>query len=146
MLVDTRTITTWFVNLLRAGQPAVPIGKHGVVPTYTRETGYLMVHVIDGETWGAPFAAPNENLDLWFQVDAVSESADHAQFLADRARQTVLARRSTGEFQVALEAPAPYAIADRALPIDSLTTGMQATQEGDLVSWPERYIVRVVGA
>ena len=143
MTVDRAPITEWLRQLLvRGTSKTVYVAEIPADATYP----YVTLHSIaGGETWGAHLAEPDDSADLVYQVDSVGLRQDQAEALGDRVRRTVLAR-SAGRFQVDAPVPAPYAVIGR-----DLHGGVGgATREGsdphDVVSYSERYLIRVTGA
>jgi hypothetical protein len=146
--VDRQPITDWFMRLLEAGTGR-PVVRADEVPS-SPDYPFSVVHPIEGGSFsGSPLYAPDADADFVYQVDAVGVRQDSAEWLADTTRRTVLARHDH-RHQVNVELPQGYRIASREPyvgpggPIagESSTDGKQAS----VVSWPERYLIRVVGA
>lgn len=146
--VDRQPITEWVQRLLEAGTGR-PVFRSDQVPT-TPDYPFCVIHVIDaGEYNGPALRAPERDADLVYQVDSVGQRSDSAEWLADRVRRTILARYvGQRRFQVERPDPTGYKIVDRG------PYGMGGTMPGDstggkppeVVSWPERFVIRVQGA
>jgi hypothetical protein len=146
--VDRRPITDWFMRLLEAGTGR-PVVRADEVPS-SPDYPFIIVHPIEGgATSGSPLLYPDADADFVYQTDAVGVRQDSAEWMADAVRRTLLARHDH-RFQVNVEQPQGYRIASREYytgpggPIagESNTDGKTPV----VVSWPERFLIRVVGA
>ena len=121
---------------------------------------YCVLHVVaGGRFWGAPLIAPDAQADFVFQVDAVSgpvrdangqivtkATRKQAEWMADRVRRSVLARTSTGAFQVALTPPTGWIVADRAPDGGAGGVQVEGVPPNEVFSVAERFVLRVVPA
>lgn len=107
----TSDLTTSFISMLSiatsrsVGDGEGPIGAN-------INQGYYVVYGIpisgDWETLSAPLL----DADLVYQVTSVGKTREHCEWLADRARLTVIGRSGVG-FQVPLNPPAGVSVINR---------------------------------
>lgn len=115
---DRRLVTDALVAMI-AGSTGKPCGKTRVpdLPAVTppaKPSPYTVVHAIDGGGfWGPGLVAPEESADFVYQVDSVGWSPDQCEWMADAVRRTLLARTSSGAFQVAFPAVSGLVVTDR---------------------------------
>lgn len=139
MIVERRPITSALAAFLAletgkpVGQGTVPLTAAGI----PAEPPYAIVYPLTGgDTWGPTYDGPEEGADLPYQVTSVGLRLDQAEWMADRVRQAML-RRLNGALAAQLAVPGVNVL-DRAL------SGFGgADREGDVVSIPDSFIVRV---
>jgi hypothetical protein len=98
-VIETRLVTNALKALLAEGS-GKPVGE-GVKPEGD-PSAYYILHFIDRQTHGAPYADLNEDCTLIYQVDAVSGrdvtdpdsygTQEQMEWLADKARTVFLGR------------------------------------------------------
>lgn len=66
-----------------------------------------------GFDYGAPLTAPDDTAQMVYQLDSVGLKESQAEWLADVARRSVLARTPRGAFQVAFPRIPAWAVIDR---------------------------------
>ncbi len=146
---DRRLLTSSVLTLIATGT-ARPTGD-GKAPAIdlalTASWPYAVVHVITGGGyWGSPLTRPDECADFVYQVDSVARRRDQAEWMADLVRRTVLARTSTGAFQVALANPAGWEVKDREADGGAGTVVAEGDPPNTVFSLSERFRFRVVPA
>ena len=99
-MIDRRLVTNAFVAMLATGT-GKPVGR-GKAPTGVSAPPYYVVDSLTTDLSGAPLADENEDAELVYQVTSISgpdptkpDSAgalDQVEWMADKARRTVLGR------------------------------------------------------
>lgn len=119
------------IKIPEGSNPAMPYG--------------ILYPIGGGEFHGPPLAAPDEDVDMVYQVTSVGREADPQQveWMADRVRRFFLERAPQGDFIETIPAPEGWKISDRwpdagLPPIDPETQG--------LFQVPERFVLRVTPA
>ena len=141
---DRQFITNAVIALLvtgtgkAVGDPKAPLST---APPYS-----VVFSIPGGGYWGAALVGPEADADFVYQVDAVGLRRSQAEWMADRVRRTILARPSSGSFQVTLVPPTGWAVADR-VP-DGGPGGVQVdgSPPHEVFSVAERFVLRVVPA
>lgn len=114
-MIDRRPITNALLQMLRdatARQIFDSVIPKGTVTPQGESWGLL--HSIPGGGFdGAPMVSPDSDLALVYQVDSVGRRRDHAEWMGDTVRRTILARTVQGRFQVAFPDPPGVLINDR---------------------------------
>lgn len=111
---------------------------------------YAILYPIDGGGFsGPPFAAPEADGELVYQVTSVGGRADQCQQMADRVRNVMLARTDAGSYRHAIANPPDMRIMGRRA--DGGGGGMDRATggEGDryvVFSVAERFVVAVTPA
>jgi hypothetical protein len=91
---DRRPVTAAFIELLET--TGLPIGDH-VAPGEVAGKPWAIVYSIPGGALRDDnLAAVEKGTDLVYQVTSVGRRRDQAEWMADRARTTVIARTSSG--------------------------------------------------
>lgn len=115
MILEKRLVTTAVKTFLANGSGKLTdVGNAPEGADLTK--GYYVIHTIPGGGFlleGESLVAPDETIDVVYQVDGVSSKYDGAEWLADRARHVFLARTASGAFQVQFNPPAGWACIDR---------------------------------
>lgn len=98
-MIKTRLVTNALKALLAEGSEK-PVGE-GVKPEGD-PSEYYILHFIDRQTYGAPYADLNEDCTLIYQVDSVSGrdvtdpdsygTQDQMEWLVDKAREVLIGR------------------------------------------------------
>lgn len=115
-VVDRRIVTEAILTMLRTST-GMPVGDSVLdEDDIVDQKPWGVLHPIDGGGYegGAPYTAPDSDAQLVYQVDSVGRSRGQAEWMADLVRRTMLARSSSGSFQVASPSIAPFKIIDRA--------------------------------
>jgi hypothetical protein len=108
---------------------------------------YLVVFPIAGGSyWGAPLVHPDENAEFVYQIDSVGAKRDQVEWLADRARRTMLARTPNGVFQVSFTDPAGWHVADRMPYGGAGSVQVEGRPPNEVYSIAERFVLSVVPA
>lgn len=140
MTTPARRPVTDALAAFLAAETGRPIGK-GTAPLTAAgqpaEPPYAIVYPLGGgATWGPTYAGPDEGADLPYQVTSVGLRTDQAEWMADRVRQAMLTRLD-GTLAAQLAVPGVNVL-DR-----SMTGYGGLDREGDVVSIPDSYVVRV---
>lgn len=143
MTVPNRsTITDAFLLLLRSST-GQPIGDH-TAPSQAEMTDeeffpYAIVYSIEGgELTGPPLSAPEADGEFVYQVTSVGTTRKQAEWMADRARRTVLARTS-GQYQVEMVSPAGTKIRGRIPDGGAGPVDVEGEEPNEIYSVPERF-------
>ncbi len=155
-VIDRRPITKALVPWL-ATATGKPCGDHRLptnLPPPPTERGrksdpYTIVFALDGGGyWGPGLTAPDQAADFVYQVTSVGYSPEQVQWMADAVKRTMLARSSSGAFQVAFPAVTGVVIADRMPPEGDGPGGIDIAgrHPDEVFSIPERYVLRAVPA
>ncbi len=141
---DRQLVTSALLTMLAAGT-GKPVGDHKA-PLATAPPYSVLYSIPGGGFWGAALVGPDADADFVYQVDSVGLKRNQAEWLADRVRRSVLARSSSGAFQVTITPPAGLKVADR-LP-DGGPGGVQVAgvPPHEVFSVAERFVLRVVPA
>lgn len=139
MIPAQRPVTDALAAFL-ATQTGKPVGK-ATVPLSAAgtpvEPPYAIVYPLaGGATWGPDYDGPNEGADLPYQVTSVGLREDQAQWMADKVRDALL-RRLNGALAAQLAVPG-VTVLDR-----DITGFGGLDREGDVVSIPDSFVVRV---
>ena len=141
---DRQLVTTALLSMLAAGT-GKPVGDHKA-PLSTEPPYCVLYSIPGGGYWGAALVGPEADADFVYQVDSVGLKRNQTEWLADRVRRSMLARTSSGAFQVTINPPLGLKVADR-VP-DGGPGGVQV--DGDppheVFSVAERFVLRVVPA
>lgn len=141
--IDRGPISAWFKQLLERGT-ARPVFWADEIPP-SPDYPFCTIHTLDGGgTWGGELKDPDANADFVYQVDAVGQRTDSSVWLGDAIHRTVLAR-DDGRFQVNVDPPAGTRVADRRLSGGRGGAIPEGRKTGSVVSFSERYLIRVVG-
>lgn len=133
MSVDRRGVTDAFLALLRTGT-SKPVGDHAL-PDHTPDQPFAVVYSLPGGGFdGPPLTNPEDSSEFVYQVTSVGVTRQQAEWMADAIRRTVLARSSSGAFQVAIVSPTGVAICGR---MGEAPGGVE--EEGNLFSVAERF-------
>lgn len=133
-------IVTWAVNLLTGGTGR-PVGDQespGAVPDFP----YAVVSVMQSDFAGPALYSPEADADVGIQVDSVGTTVEQARWMSDSVRRTLVARINGG-FQVKIDDPSGYQIADRQTdggPQPPIPEGSSASR---VYTVPERFTIRV---
>ena len=143
--VDEGPILNWLKTLLEQGTNR-PIGD-GVAPIVNpSKTGFpysIIYSLPGGSSWGGFFAQPDANSDVVFQVSSFGLRKDSARFQNDAVRRTICARQANGDFQVQLQDPAPYSIADRVMGENGPPDEDETQFTPEVYTFSQRYTIRV---
>lgn len=114
-VADLRPVVDWFIQLIETGTDR-PVGDM-VVPKVSDDDdlgAHCIVYLIPGGGFSGPIlSAPDADVSLILQVTSVGKQRRQAQWMADLVRRVVLARTSSGAFQVQLDSPVGWAVIDR---------------------------------
>lgn len=139
MTPEQLPITEALVAFL-AAQTGKPVGRATAPLTgagVPAEPPYAIVYPLTGgATWGPTYDGPDEGADLPYQVTSVGLRQDQAEWMADKVRQAMLARQN-GSLAAQLAVPG-VTVLDRAI-----TAYGGVDREGDVVSVPDSFVVRV---
>lgn len=141
----TRDLTSALIAMLQTAT-ARPVGDGEVPQGFTIEQGYYIVYGIPNDGYFDGLEAAGQDADVVYQVTSVGKRRDHADWLADRARLTILAR--TGPtFQVAFVPPAGMKVIDRrpdsGLPGTPVSQGTPPNQRWQVA---ERFVLSVTSS
>jgi len=81
-------LTTQIVEALQAA--GLSVGR-AVAPTTSTSQGYVVVYPLTGGTFDGAIDAPNSEARASYQLTSVSASAQQCEWLADKARRTLVA-------------------------------------------------------
>lgn len=108
---------------------------------------YAVVHTISGGGyWGPGLVAPEDSADWVYQIDAVGDRRDQAEWLADKIRLTVLGRDAAGAFLTAISEPSGLRIIDRRSDGGAGGVEVEGTPPHEVYTASERYVVSVTPA
>ena len=114
---DRRPFTNALVGLI-AGGTGHPTYDEGSVPPDVKPPFTVVTPVGGQAAWGPSLGEEHTTPEMRYQVSCAGLRRDQAEALLDRARRTIVAREPSGEYQVPIEAPEPWAIAERCLEAD----------------------------
>lgn len=141
---DRRHVTDALIALVAAGTGKA-CGDHkaplGVEPPYS-----VVYEIPGGAYWGPGLVAPEQNADFVYQVDSVGLTRGQAGWLRDSVTRTMLARASSGGFQVALANPSGLRVADRVADGGPGAIQVEGKPPHEVFSAAERFVLRVVSA
>jgi hypothetical protein len=143
-VVHRKLVTDALIVMVASGT-ARPCGDSESPPEGKLVEGYTYVHSIDGGDFdGPPLWSPESDATLVYQVTSVGVTREHAEWIADRVRLTMLARVADGGFQVAFPVLAGMKVIHRAP--DGISPGVipEGPPENRVYSVPERYRISVV--
>jgi hypothetical protein len=147
-VVGLELVTDAFITFIQTGisAPSTPrlVGDHEAPPGADLDIGYAVVYTIDGGQFeGASLWAPESEAEVVFQVTSVGRKRNQAQWIADRARLTVLSRLAAGGFQVAFPDPAGMTVTGREP--EGSTPGVipEGVAPNRVYNIPERYRLHV---
>lgn len=145
MSVPDRQLITGALIAMLATSTSKQVGDHEAPPDPV--VPYSVVHCIPGgDYWGAPLAAPDAQADFVYQVDSVGLKRSQVEWMADRVRRCLLARSSTGAFQVTITNPAGWRIADRRPSGGPGGVDPQGVRPNKVFAVAERFVLSVVPA
>lgn len=143
---DRQLVTTALVAMVAAGT-GKSTGDHKAPATLTPGDPYAIVYAIPGgRFWGGGLVAPDASADLVYQVDSIGATRAQAEWMGDRVRRTILARTSTGAFQVAFPAVAGWSMADREPDGGPGGVDVAGVPPNEVFTVAERYTLRVTPA
>lgn len=144
-MIDRRPLTHGFLELLRTGT-AMPVGR-GQAPAIIAGKPWMVVHVIEGGGYdGAPLTDPTSDAAFVYQVDAVGRSEDQAEWMADVVRRTVLARTTSGAFQVPFPAVEAVKVIDRRPDTNPGGLTSEGTAPNEVFTVSDRFSIHVTPA
>lgn len=145
MILERRPWTQALAAMLETGSgKKVGIEKS---PSGARiEDGWYVLHAIPGGSFaGGAFADVDEDAEMVYQIDGIGARYDHAEWLADRARQVMLSRATLG-FQVDLPPPAGWKVMDRQPETGPSAPIGEGTEPNRVFTAAERYRIFVTPA
>ncbi len=117
-MILQRELVTEAVKLMVAGSSGKLADVASAPDGADLKKGYYVLHSIPGGRYPddeseLALVAPNETVEIVYQVDGVAATYAQAEWLGDRVRHVFLARTSSGAFQVPFQPPAGWKCIDR---------------------------------
>lgn len=108
---DRRGITSALVDML-ASAVSVPVGDH-TAPAIEAQRPWVVVYSIPGGQYEGSFHYPESDVRFAYRIESVGRNREQCEWCGDNVRRTMLARSSSGQFQVSFPATSPWLVNDR---------------------------------
>lgn len=141
--VTASPIVTWVIELLReyAGGDWGDGESYADLPSFP----YGVIHHVGSTRWGGALEAPDANLDVVVQVDAIGRRGDQARALLDRVRGVLIDTDDDGLYRYAPHARLTDAVVRERRHLSGPTPVEPAGESPDRVyTTSERFTIRTV--
>lgn len=140
---DRRIVTAALIDLLET--TTIPIGDHTAPDEVAGKPWAVVYSIPGGGLLDDNLAAVEDGMDLLYQVTSVGRRRDQAEWMADRARSTIIGRTSAG-FSTTFPTITGLNVADRQL--WGGVGGVEPSGEAPHQVWSvaERFLLRLVVA
>lgn len=136
---DRRDITNSLVAMLTSAV-AVPVGDHQA-PVTEAQQPWVVVYSVPGGQYDGSLQYPESDAQFAYRIESVGRNREQCEWCADNVRRTMLARSSSGGFQVSFPDTSPWLVNDRRPEGNPGGVVLEGSPTDRVFSFSEHYII-----